>query len=368
MMKLIPSAKIVFPLFFATLLSACGGGGGSNSTNSNVPVQNNSQEQKENIPEVKPQPTIDYVTLKGGAHDDGSHFNFKVIAKCQNNSGFKQGVISDGNSKWEGEVDRTQLPCKLQFQSKDNYYHAYAFDEKSLVNINPFTDLIIATASQQSPAVWFESNYALTQDELKQTEAKIKNELIVKDYLIDEDTKLLTDQIYYAQPYYKALAMFKQALTDSKTLKNYLELTDLVKKGQIDAIPFAPEQYKRLNINFSVCSGVAYQGKTELLTHCSQELMSDFQSTKLKQKSSDECLIAKVGDTISLSSAGKSFSVRINQQAEDKITNAYPTMNTLILTEDNQRIEIVFMYDLLFLAAAYNIDSVGNITNTIDCK
>lgn len=365
-------------LLLTAIITACGGGSDSSNSNTNTPVIDH--KKPETLPKPQPEsptkpdldiptkPSVEYTVLSGTAHDDGQHFNFKVTAKCMDNTGFKSEVISDGNAKWQGQVDRTKLPCKLQINSEGQSYHAYADRADRLININPFTDLSIALASNQSPQDWFASQHVFNFSQLEQASQEIRKALIKKNYLLEENVLLLSDPIHYGVSYYKALEMFKTALKSDKHLKDYTALVTAVKQADLTRIPIAPEQYQLLNVQYSACSGVAYMGKTQLLTHCGQNLIEDFKTTKYKQENGESCLLQKVGHDVSLTSAGKSYSVKLNQEADDKITNHYPIMNTLLITEGNQRLEVVFQYDHVFAAAGYQIDQVGNMINVIKCS
>ncbi|MCU4579047.1 hypothetical protein KTJ34_16635 [Acinetobacter courvalinii] len=203
--------------------------------------------------------------------------------------------------------------------------------------------------------------------DLNKASGAIKEELIKKDYAIDQDLNLITDDVMSNSSYYSGLSKLEEAIHGETRFAKYSDLVDLVAKGQINAIPAIPEDYVRLKINYQACAGEQYQGSTKILTHCSSSLLPDFTSKKLRQKDKQVCEIQKKGDLLSIKSGQTIYQVKINQQENDKITDGYPVMNTLLLAEGNQRVEILFQYDLLVMAAAYHVDSQGSQIDLISC-
>ncbi|MFC3172518.1 hypothetical protein ACFOGQ_18765 [Acinetobacter vivianii] len=290
-----------------------------------------------------------------------------VTAKCVNDTGFESTVISDLHGTWSGEVEQKKLPCKLKVVSEKDTYYSYVFDKDTFVNINPITTLVVALASQQKSEDWFNSKLIFTKMDLNKASEAIKQELIKKDYAIDQDLNLITDDVMSNSSYYSGLSKLEEAIHGETRFAKYSDLVDLVAKGQLNAIPAIPEDYARLKINYQACAGEQYQGSTKILTHCSSSLLPDFKSKKLRQKDKQVCEIQKRGDLLSIKSGQANYQVKINQQENDKITDDYPVMNTLLLAEGNQRVEILFQYDLLVMAAAYHVDSQGSQSDLISC-
>ena len=295
------------------------------------------------------------------------NIRLNVTAKCENGTGFKTDVVSDLHGSWSGEVDRKQLPCKLKVVSVKDTYYSYVFDKDVFVNVNPITTLVVALASQQKSEDWFNSKYIFTPMDLNKANEAIKQELIKKGYVLDKDLNLITNDMGSNASYYTVLDKLEESIHGATGFKGYSDLVDLIAKGQIDAIPVTPEDYARLKINYQACAGEQYQGSTKILTHCSSSLLPDFKSKKLRQKDKQVCEIQKTGDLLSIKSGQANYQVKINQQENDKITDGYPVMNTLLLAEGNQRVEILFQYDLLVMAAAYHVDSKGSQSDLISC-
>ena len=168
--------------------------------------------------------------------------------------------------------------------------------------------------------------------------------------------------------YYDALDELKEAVSKSTAFNGYSGLLEMIKDGKYSAIPYAIEDYARLNINYSACTGTEYQGNTELVTRCSQDLLPDFTSSKLVQDDKSICDIRKQGEDVFFKNKGQQYHVKINSQANDKVTHGYPIMNTLLIEEGKNRVEFVFQYDLLVLAAAYRLDAQGQTVDVVKCK
>ncbi|ENW21483.1 hypothetical protein L313_2759 [Acinetobacter haemolyticus CIP 64.3 = MTCC 9819] len=222
-------------------------------------------------------------------------------------------------------------------------------------------------ASQQESKDWFNSNLILTHLDLDKANEAIKQELKKKGYAFDQDLNLITSDLTSNSSYYTGLDKLEEAIHAETKFKKFSDLVNLVAKGQVEAIPAIPEDYVRLKINYQACSGEQYQGSTRLLTHCSSSLLPDFKSKKLRQKDKQVCEIQKTDELLSIKSGQFDYQVKINQQENDKITDGYPVMNTLLLAEGNQRVEMLFQYDLLVMAAAYHVDNKGNQIDIISC-
>ncbi|MRT38828.1 hypothetical protein GJV03_16800 [Acinetobacter sp. RIT698] len=198
---------------------------------------------------------------------------------------------------------------------------------------------------------------------------QIKQELKLKKYIIDESVNLLSnDTSKDNSSYYKTLDKLKEAINKSTAFNGYPELLKMIGEGKYSTIPYAIEDYARLNIDYSACVGTEYQGSTKLLTHCSSSLIPDFKSSKLVQKNNSICDIQKNGDELTFKSGQNEYKVKINKEASDKITDRYPVMNTLLLAEGSNRVELVFQYDSLTIAAAYQVDSQGKSIGVISCQ
>ena len=357
-------SKFSLVVFISSLLAACGGGSGgsnSNETQTNPPVIPNPKPE----PQPEPPTQIDYIQVKGELSSFGdvfSHTNVRIEAKCLNQTGFKQTVSTDIYGGWVGEIDERQLPCKIKAVTSDDVYYSYLTSVNQILKINPLSSYVIVQATKQLPEDWFASLDQLTLTQLNEANSMIRNELKLKEYEVDPDVNFLTSN------YYDLLGDLRKSVNNSKAFDGHQGLVKLIQQGKVEEIPFAPEDYSKLNIDYSVCTGIEYQGNTKLLTHCKEGLLPDFSSKKLVQKNKSVCEISKQGEDLILKSDAKEYRVKINAQANDKITDGYPIMNTLLLAEGLHRVELIFQYDLLTMAGAYHLDVQGNMLDVVSCS
>lgn len=162
-------------LLSAILLVACGGSDNSNNTTENKEVTNNPTE-------------IAYATITGTAFAASALTDASVTANCKDNAGFKTAVKVDAQGKWQGQVDSSKLPCRLEVKANEQSYHSY-ISQAGNININPLTDLTIAYASTQVPTTWYQSG-VMTDEKLKSANTAMIAELIKKD------TVLIIKRIY----------------------------------------------------------------------------------------------------------------------------------------------------------------------------
>lgn len=244
----------------------------------------------------------------------------------------------------------------------DDVYYSYLTSANHNLKINSLSSYVIVQATQQLPEDWFASLDQLTLNQLNEVNSTIRNELKLKEYEVDSDVNFMTDS------YYDFLGDLKESVNNSKIFDGHQGLVKLIQQGKVSEIPFAPEGYSRLNIDYSVCTGIEYQRNTKLVTHCKEGLLPDFNSKKLVQKNKSVCEISKQGEDLILKSDAKEYRVKINAQANDKITDGYQVMNTLLLAEGQNRVELIFQYDLLTIAGAYHLDTQGNMLDLISCS
>lgn len=120
-------------------LVGCGGGGGSVvSNNADTTVQ----------------------TVVGTAAVGAAIANGVLQLKCQNTSSLIQ-VNTDSAGEFLATLGTAKLPCVMRATSADGQtvLHGFATGTASTViaNVTPLTDLIVATATQQTPASFFEN-------------------------------------------------------------------------------------------------------------------------------------------------------------------------------------------------------------------
>lgn len=362
--------KLCTILGVSMMVIACGGGSGADTpTKTDTPPQITPDPKPTPDPETKPdpEPTPNHhdVEIKGKLTTFGdvfSHIDVRIEAKCLNQTGFKDTVVTDLYGEWTGIVDQRQFPCKIKAETADHVYYSYIFSADRDLNINPLTSFVIVEATQQLPEQWYASVDQLSPTELTNANIVIRNELTLKHYDLENDVN------FFSSSYYDLLNDLKESVNKSQAFDGYRGLVEYLQQGKLSMLPQAPEDYARLQIQYDLCTGSEYQGNTHLLTHCSAGLLPDFKSSKLVQANKAVCEVSKQGEHVLVKSNQTEYRVKINAQADDKITAAYPIMNTLLLAEGQDRVEMVFQYDLLTLAAAYKLDAQGNMVDVISCS
>lgn len=97
-------------------------------------------------------------TVKGTAAIGAAIANTPVIASCQGGKGFEQAVTTDAQGRYTGVILKANFPCGFRITHNDTQetYYSYAPDSDQVtVNLTPLTTLLLARATGQSPADWY---------------------------------------------------------------------------------------------------------------------------------------------------------------------------------------------------------------------
>lgn len=165
MFKLNPSA-VVLSLSAAALLSACGGGGGGSAA----------------------APSLSGVAAVGAPIVGGD-----VDAKCSDGNTYNANPTSTTGAWSIATVPAAAFPCVVQVRNGDpaSVLNSYAAGP-GVVNITPFTDLLLAMAARGNPSDYFtnvsESNKAELTSEMNAAIAKLKTALVTGGYLATGDS------------------------------------------------------------------------------------------------------------------------------------------------------------------------------------
>lgn len=197
--------NIIFKLglFSIILLVACGG-------------ENSDSVNEMQIVESK-QAEVTYKVVVGTAFSNSALNGANVTAICKDGAGFKSSVVVNAQGQWQGEVDSSKLPCRLQVKANGQSYHSY-IDQERDVNINPLTDMVIAYASNQIPVTWYQSGI-MTTEKLKSANSALVAELIKKGYGIDNGVDLFNVEVKTNNSIHQAFQDFWRLLKIMKTLK-----------------------------------------------------------------------------------------------------------------------------------------------------
>lgn len=166
--------------------------------------------------------------------------NGTVTAKCANGSGFTQTVTTNSQGAFSGTLPITSFPCALQISGGNPAVtlHSYAL-AAGTVNITPLTDLLIATATTQTPSAWFQgSNWQILEAQLLSAQNNLKTVLTNASYVLPQGNfDPLTIGFQIGDVWDQLLDQLQAAIAASNTLSSYADLLNLVKDGNLNAIP-----------------------------------------------------------------------------------------------------------------------------------
>lgn len=180
------------------------------------------------------------VVLDGVAAVGAAIVNGTVTAKCANGSGFTQTVTTNSQGVFSGTLPITSFPCALQITGGTPAVtlHSYALTSGT-VNITPLTDLLIATATTQTPSVWFQSSsWQILEAQLQTAQNNLKTVLTNASYVLPQGNfDPLTISFQIGDVWDQLLDQLQAAIAASNTLSSYTDLLNLVKDGNLNAIP-----------------------------------------------------------------------------------------------------------------------------------
>jgi len=180
------------------------------------------------------------VVLDGVAAVGAAIVNGTVTAKCANGSGFTQTVTTNSQGVFSGTLPITSFPCALQITGGTPAVtlHSYALTSGT-VNITPLTDLLIASATTQTPSAWFQSSsWQILEAQLQTAQNNLKTVLTNASYVLPQGNfDPLTISFQIGDVWDQLLDQLQAAIAASNTLSSYTDLLNLVKDGNLNAIP-----------------------------------------------------------------------------------------------------------------------------------
>jgi hypothetical protein len=180
------------------------------------------------------------VALSGTAAVGAAIVNGTVTAKCANGSGFTQAVTTNNQGAYSGTLPASAFPCALQISGGNPAVtlHSYAL-ASGTVNITPLTDLLIASATTQAPSTWFQSSsWQILEAQLQTAQNNLKTVLSNASYVLPQGSfDPLTISFQIGDVWDQLLDQLQAAIAASSTLSSYADLLNLVKDGNLNAIP-----------------------------------------------------------------------------------------------------------------------------------
>lgn len=293
-------------LLSVILLIACGGEN-SNSVSEDKISQSNQNE-------------VTYKLISGTAFSNSALNGANVTAICKDGAGFKNTVNVNVQGKWQGEVDNSKFPCRLQVKANGQSYYSYVEREDN-VNINPLTDMVVAYASNQVPGTWYQSG-TMTTEKLNSANSALVAELIKKGYGINNDMDLFNAEMKANNPIHQAIQELLEAIKNNRDIKDYDALLMLIKDGNLSQLPVKSDQIlvNPLNINIDTTACQQYDsGIIERYNYCTSDVLPDFKEDQLITPFGEKCSLTKVGDMLTVSNGKLTISTFINKDENDGI-------------------------------------------------
>ena len=315
------------------LLTACGGG---SSNNDNTPVKDTPKD-----------PQMTYSQLVGTTFSTTPLQSASITAICKDGGGFKEKVITDAQGKWKGDVNSTQLPCRLEVTSSQKQYHGYA-TKAGNVNLNPLTDLLIANATSQLPSIWYKTGSAIDETRLKTSNTALLKTLKSKGYNIDESKDLIGTVSDLNSDEYQVTKDLISTIEKSITIKDFNELLLLIKDGNIGQIPnktSISENLPSLQINPNACIKIDEIN----YNHCNSTVINDFVENQLITPMGEQCTLTKVNDKLVLSNGKIAVTALLNSEENDfaVIPSAKIAGDSLLIAAaNNDGVAVSLVYDL----------------------
>lgn len=179
-------------------------------------------------------------TLSGTAAVGAAISNGTVTAKCANGSGFTQAVTTNSQGFYSGTLPLNSFPCALQITGGTPAVtlHSYAL-AAGTVNITPLTDLLVANATTQIPSTWFQgSAWQIAEAQLQTAQNNLKTVLTNASYGVPAGNfDPIKTSFQIGDVWDQLLDQLQAAIAASSTLSSYADLLNLVKDGNLNAIP-----------------------------------------------------------------------------------------------------------------------------------
>ena len=212
------------------LLSGCGNSSGSGSDAEPTPST-----------PATPEAPISTQTVSGTAAIGAAITDGTVTAICADGSTFTESVTTDANGNWSGEVANGAMPCALQVTGGNPpvTLHSYA-TAAGTVNITPLTDLIMASATGQSPADWF-ANFNGTAVDTSTASTDLLNSFAAKGFAIPATGNPMTTPFAADGSGWDGLLDdIGEAIDNDPAIADYDALMTLVKDGNLANLPAPP--------------------------------------------------------------------------------------------------------------------------------
>ncbi|HEY7884084.1 MAG TPA: hypothetical protein VIC08_03955 [Cellvibrionaceae bacterium] len=224
------------------LLAACGSDDNDNNHSSSSVASTSSSSSVEASSSVSSSSSSIALTAMNGLAAVGAAIsNATVTAKCADGSSFTTAVMTNNQGAFSGSVTTGALPCALKVSggTPDVTLHSYT-SSGGRVNITPFTDLVLANATNRLPQQWFtDPDWTVVTDHIDAATGELKTALEEAGYdLPDGDFLPFTESFAIGDEWDQVLDDLQLAIDSSTSIDSYAALIDLIRQGSLGTIPF----------------------------------------------------------------------------------------------------------------------------------
>lgn len=178
--------------------------------------------------------------LSGLAAVGAAITNAVVTANCSDGTSFTTDVTTNSQGAFSGTVATGALPCALQVTGGNPSITLHSYTNSGgRVNITPFTDMVIANATNMNPEQWFiNPDWTLIDNNLIAATGEIKTALIDAGFTLPTGEFLpFTDAFSIGDAWDLVLDELQLAIDASASIQSYAALLEFISQGSLTLIP-----------------------------------------------------------------------------------------------------------------------------------
>ncbi|MDO3387522.1 hypothetical protein QWI17_16895 [Gilvimarinus sp. SDUM040013] len=227
------------------LLTACGSDddGNNHTSSSSSAIASSSSSVSSEISSSsssESSSSLAQTELNGLAAVGAAITNAIVTANCADGTSFTTAVTTNSQGAFSGTVATGALPCALQVTggTPSATLHSYT-NNGGRVNITPFTDMVIANATNMNPEQWFiNPDWTLIDNNLTAATGEIQVALIDAGFTLPTGEFLpFTDDFAIGDAWDIVLDALQLAIETSASIQSYPVLLEFISQGSLTLIP-----------------------------------------------------------------------------------------------------------------------------------